>query len=120
MRSNRPGGAVRALNLFVGGCDQLRMTKFLWSMTEALLILLAGCIWVAGTAVASASGFVAMVATTLLPGISQAYWIWSISAATGKVPEPLTMLCATWLGLFVVWIYVRDHALQIARHQAGA
>ena len=96
------------------------MTKFLWSMTEALLILLAGCIWVAGTAVASASGFVAMVATTLLPGISQAYWIWSISAATGKVPEPLTMLCATWLGLFVVWIYVRDHALRKARHQAGA
>ena len=107
---------MRALNRFVGGCDQLQMTKLLWSMTEALLILLGGCIWVASTAVASASGFVAMVATTLLPGISQVYWIWSISAATGKVPELLTMLCVTWLGLFVVWIYVRDHALQKGRH----
>jgi hypothetical protein len=87
------------------------MAKLLWSVTEAALIVLAGCIWVASTAVASASGFVAMVATTLLPGISQLYWIWSISAATGKVPEPVTMLCATWLGLFVVWVYARHHAL---------
>jgi len=52
-----------------------------------------------------------MVATTLLPGISQAYWIWFIWAATGKVPEPMTMLCVTWLGLFVVWVYARHHAL---------
>lgn len=88
------------------------MAKFLWSVTEALLILLAGCIWMASTAVASASGFVAMVATTLLPGISQVYWIWSISAATGKVPEPMTMLCVTWLGLFFVWVYARDQALR--------
>jgi hypothetical protein len=54
---------------------------------------------------------VAMVATTLLPGLSQVYWIRSIWAATGKVPEPMTMLCATWLGLFVVWVYARRHAL---------
>ena len=67
---------------------------------------------VASTAVAAASGFVAMVATTLLPGISQVYWIWSISAATGKVPEPMTMLCVTWLGLFFVWVYARDQALR--------
>jgi hypothetical protein len=87
------------------------MTKLLWSVTEVLLILLAGCIWVASTAVASASGFVAMVATTLLPGLSQVYWIRSIWAATGKVPEPMTMLCATWLGLFVVWVYARHHTL---------
>jgi hypothetical protein len=87
------------------------MAKLLWSVTEVLLVLLAGCIWVASTAVASASGFVAMVATTLLPGISQVYWIWSIRAATGKVPEPMTMLCVTWLGLFVVWFYARHYAL---------
>jgi hypothetical protein len=73
------------------------MTKLLWSVTESLLVALAACIWVASTAVASASGVVAMVATTLLPGISQIYWIWSIRTATGKVPEPVTMLCVTWL-----------------------
>jgi len=97
------------LNLLVGCCDQFRMAKLLWSVTEVLLVLLAGCIWVTSTGVAAASGFVAMVATTLLPGISQVYWIWSIRAATGKVPEPLTMLCATWLCLFVVWVYARHY-----------
>src|SRR4051794_29584218 len=86
------------------------MIKLLWLVAEVLLVLLAGCIWVASTAVASASGFVAMVATTLLPGLSQVY-IRSIWVATGKVPEPMTMLCATWLGLFVVWVYARHHAL---------
>jgi len=98
-------------NLFVGCCDYLLMSKLLWSVTEFLLIVLAVGIWMASTAVASASGFVAMVATTLLPGISQVYWVWSIWVATGKVPEPITMLCVTWLGLFVIWVYARHYAL---------
>jgi len=87
------------------------MAKLLWSVAESALILLAACIWVASTALAAASGFVAMVATTLLPGVSQVYWICSIRAATGKVPEPMTMLCAAWLGVFVVWVYARHYAL---------
>jgi hypothetical protein len=87
------------------------MAKLLWSLTEVLLVLLAMCIWVASTAVAAASGFTAMVATTLLPAISQAYWIWSISTAAGKPPEPLTTLCTAWLGLLIVWVYARHYAL---------
>ena len=95
------------------------MSKLLWSLTAYLLAGLAVIIWVASTAVAAASGFTAMVATTLLPGVAQAYWIWSISTATGKVPEPLSMLCATWLGLLVVFIYARHYALvRMARKAA--
>ena len=88
------------------------MAKLLWAVSEALLVLLAMCIWVASTALAAASGFVAMVATTLLPGISQVYWIWSISAVAGKGPEPLTTLCTAWVGLFIVWVYARHYTLQ--------
>ena len=87
------------------------MSRLLWSVTEFLLAGLAVIIWVASTALAAASGFTAMVATTLLPGVSQAYWIASIHAATGKVPQPLTGLCVTWLSVFVVLIYARDAAL---------
>ena len=87
------------------------MAKFLWSVSEFLLVVLAACIWVYSTAVAAASGFVAMVATTLLPVVSQVYWIHSISAATGKAPEPLTTMCVVWLGLLVVRVYARHYAL---------
>jgi hypothetical protein len=62
--------------------------RLLRTITECLLVLLAACIWAASTSVAAASGFVAMVATTLLPGLSQVYWIASIKAATGKRLSP--------------------------------
>ena len=97
----------------------MRMAKLLLSTTTFLLIALGGLIWVASTALAAASGFTAMVATTLLPGLAQVYWICSVFAATGKVPEPLTSLCAIWLGLLVVFIYTRHYAMQRLVRQAG-
>src|SRR3954462_13338190 len=87
------------------------MSKLLWSITAFLLAGLAVMIWVASTSLAAASGFTAMVATTLLPGVAQAYWIWSVWSVTGKVPEPLSMLCATWLSLLVVFLYARHFGL---------
>lgn len=98
----------------------MRMSRILWSVTEVLLVLLAVPIWVASTSLAAASGFTAMVATTLLPGLAQIYWIASISASTGKAPEPLTMLCAAWLGLLVVFVYARHAALRGAADRAAA
>jgi hypothetical protein len=95
------------------------MSRVLWSVTEMLLVLLAAIIWVASTALAAASGFTAMVATTLMPGVSQIYWIAAIHSATGAFPQPLTGLCVTWLGLFVVLIYARDAAMRrTARQEA--
>ena len=52
-----------------------------------------------------------MVATTLLPGVSQVYWIRSMAAETGKLPEPLTMLCVTFLCLLIVRVYARHRTL---------
>lgn len=95
------------------------MSRLLWSLTANLLVLLAAIIWVASTGLAAASGFTAMVATTLLPGVSQVYWIASITAATGKVPEPLTALCAAWLVLLVAFIYARHHATRRMARQAA-
>ena len=95
------------------------MSRLLASVTAMLLAGLAVFIWAVSISVAAAYDFTAMVATTLLPGIAQIYWIASIGAATGKVPEPLTALCAIWLGLFVVFIYARHAALvRMARKAA--
>ncbi len=49
-----------------------RKSRLLYSPSANPLVGLAVIIWVANTAVAAASGSTAMVATTLLPGISQA------------------------------------------------
>ena len=95
------------------------MSKLICSVTAFLLAAVAVCIWVASTSLAAASGFTAMVATTLLPGVAQAYWIASLWIATGKVPEPLSMLCATWLGLLVVYIYAGHYALAGMARKAG-
>ena len=95
------------------------MSRLIWSAAEILLVLLAVCIWVTSTSLAAASGFTAMVATTLLPGLAQAYWITSLWTATGKVPEPLSMLCVAWLGLFAVLIYARHYALAGMARKAG-
>jgi hypothetical protein len=95
------------------------MSRLIWSLTAYLLAGLAVIIWVASTGLAAASGFTAMVATTLLPGVSQAYWIASIHAATGAFPQPLTKLCVIWLGLFVVLIYARDAAIRRMARQAA-
>jgi hypothetical protein len=97
----------------------MRMSRALWSITELVLVLLAACIWVASTALAAASGFTAMVATTLLPGLAQVYWIAVLWNSTGAFPQPLRGLCVTWLSLFVVLIYARDAALREQRHAQG-
>jgi hypothetical protein len=86
------------------------MSKLVWSLTTGLLGVLSLLIWVASTSIAAVSGFTAMVATTLLPGFAQAYWIWSLWTTTGRVPEPLSLLCAMWLALFAVLIYARHYA----------
>jgi hypothetical protein len=86
------------------------MSKLLCSTCEVLLAGLAVIIWMATVSTASSFNFTAMVATTLLPGISQVYWIGFTKVSTGTVPQPLTMLCVTWLGLFIVWVYARDAA----------
>jgi len=95
------------------------MSKLICSATAFLLAGLALLIWVASIAVAAASGFTAMVATTLLPGLAQAYWITSLWATTGKIPEALSALCATWLSLFVVFIYARHYAREGFARTAG-
>ena len=92
--------------------------KLLWTASELLLTVVAVLVYVYSLAVASSVGFVAMVVTTLLPGISQAYWIWSISAATGTLPQPLTLLCEVWLVLLATWVYARDMTIRRAVREA--
>jgi hypothetical protein len=89
--------------------------KLIWSTSEVLASALAMAIYVATLPLASKVGVEAMVATTLLPAISQAYWIATVRAETGILPQPLTFLCEIWLVLFAILIYARDHALRAAR-----
>ena len=87
--------------------------KKIWAICESLLAGLSVFVWVATLPLAK-GGIVAMVATTLLPGISQVYWISTAVTA----PQPLTMLCEVWVVLFVVLIYARDKALRRGPVQA--
>jgi hypothetical protein len=82
--------------------------KRIWAICEVLLTGLTFIVWMATLPIASKVGVEAMVATTLLPGISQAYWI----ATADTPPHPLTFLCEVWLVLFVILIYARGKALQ--------
>ncbi len=86
--------------------------KLLWSICELTLAALTFFILLASLSVAAGSSVVAMVVTLFTPGISQVYWIATVKAATGTLPQPLTMLCEVWLVLFAILIYARDKALR--------
>ena len=59
----------------------------LGAICQILVVILSMLIWVTTLSLAARSGFTAMVASTLLPGIAQAYWIWAL-LADGKTLSP--------------------------------
>ncbi len=90
--------------------------EFLTSACVVLLILLSVAIHLI-TLLVAPSSFTGLVATLLLPGIAEAYWIWAIWAATGTLSQPLTQLCAAWVALLGIWflanyMFVNQRPLQ--------
>ncbi len=101
-------GAMAATHLLAGWLLNRRMKErkinyeFLTSACVVLLILLSVAIHLI-TLLVAPSSFTGLVATLLLPGIAEAYWIWAIWAATGTLSQPLTQLCAAWVVLLGIW-----------------
>jgi hypothetical protein len=104
-------GTMLATNLLAGWLLKQRMKErkinyeFLTSACVVLLILLSVAIHLI-TLLVAPSTFTGLVATLLLPGIAEAYWIWAIWAATGALSQPLTQLCAAWVVLLGIWFLV--------------
>ena len=105
----RPDG-FPAVIIFVGaytlahsllGVDWQSLRVF----SQALLILLTPMLHLIMLTMAPVGTSVqGLVATLLLPGIAQAYWLWELWPATGAPSHPLALMCAAWLALLVIWI----------------
>jgi len=81
--------------------EELRRAHWalLWAASQ-LLLALTTCAIHLGTISLVPASVPGLVATFLLPGIAQIYWI----AVLWPAASPLTQMCAFWLCLFVVWL----------------
>jgi hypothetical protein len=78
--------------------------RVLGEICRFVIILLSMLIWVITLSMAARSGFTAMVASTLLPGIAQAYWIGDLLAAGKPLTHPFILMCGAWLALFATMV----------------
>ena len=106
----RPDGFLAGLIVFVGAYTLAHSLQGLnWQSTrvfsQALLILLTPLLHLGMLMMAPVGTSVqGLVATFLLPGTAQAYWLWKLWPATGVLSHPLAVMCAAWLALFAIWI----------------
>jgi len=106
----RPDGFLAGLIVFVGAYTLAHSLQGLnWQsirvFSQALLILLTPLLHLGMLMMAPVGTSVqGLVATFLLPGIAQAYWLWELWPATGVPSHPLAVMCAAWLILLAIWI----------------
>ncbi|KRQ98893.1 hypothetical protein CQ12_23655 [Bradyrhizobium jicamae] len=105
----KPEGLLAGLIIFTGAYTLTHSLQGLnWqslrAISEFLLILLTPTIHLGMLVMAPAASVPGMVATFLLPGIAQAYWLWALWPATGAPSHPLAMICAAWLAVLGIWI----------------
>jgi len=106
----RPDGFLAGLIVFVGAYTLTHSLQGLnWQslrvFSQALLVLLTPLLHLTMLMMAPVGTSVqGLVATFLLPGVAQAYWLWELWPATGYPSHPLTVLCAAWLALLAIWV----------------
>jgi hypothetical protein len=106
----RPDGFLAGLIVFVGAYTLTHSLQGLnWQslriFSQALLVLLTPLLHLTMLMMAPVGTSVqGLVATFLLPGIAQAYWLWELWPATGYPSHPLAVMCAAWLAVFAIWI----------------
>jgi hypothetical protein len=107
----RPDGFVAGLIVFVGAYVLAHSLQCLhWQSVRGLsqfLLCTLGVLIHFATLLTAPSSFTGLVFTFLLPGIAQAYWLWELWPATGAWSQPLSMMCAAWLGLLGVWFLAK-------------
>ncbi|WFU20792.1 hypothetical protein [Bradyrhizobium sp. CB3481] len=106
----RPDGFLAGLIVFVGAYTFAHSLQGLnWqsirAISQALLFLLTPVLHLSMLMMAPVGTSIqGLVATFLLPGIAQAYWLWELWPATGLPSHPLAVMCAAWLALLASWI----------------
>lgn len=106
----RPDGFLAGLIVFIGAYTLTHSLQGLnWQslrvFSQALLVLFTPLLHLIMLMMAPVGTSVqGLVATFLLPGIAQAYWLWELWPATGYPSHPLAVMCAAWLGLLAIWI----------------
>ena len=105
----KPEGFLAGLIVFIGAYTLAHSLQGLnWqslrAISEFLLVLLTPMIHLGTLVMAPAANVTGMVATFLLPGIAQAYWLWELWPATGVPSHPLAVMCAAWLAVLGIWI----------------
>lgn len=106
----RPDGFLAGLIVFVGAYTLAHSLQRLnWqsirAISQALLVLLTPVLHLTMLMMAPVGTSVqSLVATLLLPGIAQAYWLWELWPATGYPSHPLAVMCAAWLAVLAIWI----------------
>jgi hypothetical protein len=101
----KKGVIALALILFVGALlasERKTQWRLLGHICRLPIILLSMLIWVVTLSMAARSGFTAMVVSTLLPGIAQAYWIGELLAAGKSLSHPFILMCGAWLVLCAI------------------
>lgn len=78
----------------------------LWAISQLLLTLLTGLLHLA-TVLMAPAGAAGLVATFLLPGIAQLYWISALWPGTASLSHPLTRMCVLWLCVVAIWLLAR-------------
>ncbi len=82
----------------------------IWTISEFLLALLTGFIWLFTITVAAPHSIPAAVTSMFLPVVAQAYWIWDSWRTTGTLSHPLTVMCVAWLALLAIWLFAGNMA----------
>ena len=103
----RKGVLALTMIMFVGAmltAGRKTRWRVLGEICRFVIILLSMLIWVVTLSMAAGSGFTAMVASTLLPGIAQAYWIGDLLAAGKPLSHPFILMCGAWLALFATMV----------------
>jgi hypothetical protein len=126
----RPDGFLAGLIIFVGAYTLAHSLQGLnWQslrvFSQALLILLTPMLHLIMLMMAPVGTSVqGLVATFLLPGIAQAYWLWELWPATGVPSHPLAVMCAAWLALLAIWIVAKTmvggQRARVARRKLSA
>ena len=110
VRHYRPDGFLAGLIVFVGAYTLAHSLQGLnWqsirTISQALLVLLTPLLHLSMLMMAPVGTSIqGLVATFLLPGIAQAYWLWELWPATGLPSHPVAMMCAAWLALVAIWV----------------
>jgi hypothetical protein len=78
--------------------------RSLRNLSQAVLIILTPFLHLWTVFIVPAGGVEGLVATLLLPGLAQVYWIAALWPKTATLSHPMTLMSVVWLCATIVWL----------------